>query len=84
MCADLVSLLSQATLEKVATKVSVSSYRRVGQILMHLVGQLLLDSLLRDEVAAYNLYGLFRLNDDALALAEFANKVDIPGLEVVL
>ena len=51
--------------------------------MMRLVGQMLLDQLLSEEVQGYNLYSLFRLNDDALSIAEFASRIDIPGATVL-
>lgn len=78
------SLRVQETLRTVAGRVPQGAYHRIGHILMDLVGRMLLGMLLSDDVPAFNLYGLFRLHGDALALAEFAAKTDIPGLQVRL
>lgn len=74
----------QEALSQIAGRVPKQQYCRLGHMLVKLAAQMLLDQLLSDEVQAYNLYSLFRLNDDALSVAEFASKTDIPGLEVRL
>ena len=72
----------QDVLGRVAQRVSGRAYQQVGRSLMLLVGELLVGMLLSEEVPAYNLYALFRLNDDVLALADFATRADITGMEV--
>ena len=72
----------QDILGRVAQRVSGRAYRQVGRSLMQLVGELLMGMLLTEEVPAYNLYALFRLNDDVLALADFATRADVTGMEV--
>ena len=60
----------------------MSSYQDVGRLLMRQINTVIMDALLGDCVPGYNLYSLFRLNDDVLALAHFASKTDIPRMEV--
>lgn len=57
-------------------------YKAMASKLVKLIASTLLGMLLRDEVEAFNIYAVFALTDDALALAEAANKTKIPNIAV--
>ena len=67
---------------RAACIINVKLHQHIVSNIMHMVGDVLLGTLLTDETPAYNLYGLLRFRADLMVLQSFAFRTGISVMEV--